>query len=101
MIIDHLRSLRIVLEDLYAVVNGENEDGSSQLSSTLNMLDRQDGPLVQCKTELLALEKMLETGSKWKNALIWPIKETDVKKTLDNLERINTTLIITLNADQR
>ena len=71
--------------------------------STLKLLGKPDGPLVKCQAELDDLKKKLEPASGWKavgNVLTWPLKEGDVTKTLDNLERTKATLQLALTADQ-
>ena len=102
-IIDQLRSMRDVLERLSTIVNGENAGGSSRLSSTSKLLSGSNGPLSQFEAELLALQKKLGPASKWKavgQALTWPLKESDVKKTLAALERNKATLTLALTMDQ-
>jgi hypothetical protein len=74
--IDHLRSLSDVLHHLYTAAYGEHP--LSSLSSNLN---KADGPLMQCTTELHILERILETGN-------WPPSDTDLTNTLENLNRI-------------
>lgn len=104
-IVSQLRSLRDVLEDLYAVVASDGSDGdrssSSASLSTLTLLNREDGPLVHCTNELRVLEKIMDKTSKWRQALTWPLKETEIKRTLASLETIKSTLLIALSVDQR
>jgi hypothetical protein len=102
-IIDQLKSMRDVLERLSTIINSENTGEVSRLSSTSKLLSGFNGPLSQCESELLTLQKKLALGSKWKvvgQALTWPLKEGDVKKTLAALERNKATLTLALTADQ-
>jgi len=97
-----LTSLCDVLESLVKLAEHESANGSPRLS-TLKLLGKPDGPLVKCQAELDDLKKKLEPASGWKavgNALTWPLKEGDVTKTLDNLERTKATLQLALTADQ-
>jgi hypothetical protein len=88
--IEQLRSLSHVLHALLAL-DGEDLNGSPQSSaSILNLICAEDGPLVQCTTELRTLEKVLETGES-------PISEANLIQTLENLEKIK----VVLAANQR
>jgi hypothetical protein len=101
-ICNHLKSLRDVLERLLELAKSEAEKGSSRLS-TLESLVKPDGPLSKCEAELTALMKKLKPASGWKavgKGLAWPLKESDVNKCLDNLERTKETLNLALSADQ-
>jgi hypothetical protein len=84
--IEQLRSLSDVLHGLLAL-DGEDLNGSPQSSSAsiLNLICTQDGPLVQCTTELRTLEKLMETGGS-------PVSEADLIQTLENLEKIKVVL---------
>jgi hypothetical protein len=79
--IDYLRSLFDVLHHLYTIAYDEDSNGRPLSSSTSNLND----PLVQCTTELHALEKILDTAN-------WPPSQPDLTNTLDNLIRIKTDL---------
>jgi hypothetical protein len=98
--VDNLKSLRDILERLCTILNDENAKGPSRLISALELLDGEDGLLAQSRAELMALEKMLESKSKWERALTWPLKEDDVTKSLERLDSLKTTLIVALMADQ-
>jgi hypothetical protein len=79
--IDHLRSLSDVIHHLYTIAYDEDSNGYPLSSATSNP----NGPLVQCTTELHALEKILDTAN-------WPPSRTDLTNTLDNLIRIKADL---------
>jgi hypothetical protein len=62
-----------------------------------------DHSLTRCQAELEALEKKLVVTSGWKaigEALYWPLKEDDMKKTLENIRRLKATFSLVLSADQ-
>ena len=89
--IEQLRSLSDVLHALLAM-DSEDLDGSprSTSASILNLICTEDGPLVQCTTELRTLEKVLETGES-------AMSKVDFIQTLENLEKIK----VVLTANQR
>jgi hypothetical protein len=98
-----LISLRDVLERLAAIVDGEDANGSHRLPILESLLNMADGPLVHLKAELDDLEKKLEPASGWKakhQALVWPLKERDTRKTLVTLESTKATILFALTADQ-
>jgi hypothetical protein len=103
-IIEELNSLRGVLECLLSAAENEElvTEGLSRLS-TFRQLAKPNGELERCKVDLLALNAELQPESGWKalrQALIWPLKETDVKNTLDNIQRYKSTLHFALSTDQ-
>ena len=66
-------------------------------------------PLIEeLKQEFERLEKLLEPSNNtrsimrraFRQRLKWPLKKGEVEKTLQLLERLKTTLIITMNCDQ-
>ena len=89
--IEQLRNLCDVLHALLAL-DAEDLNGSPRSSSAsiLNLICTEDGPLVQCTTELRTLEKVLGTGES-------PISEADFIQTLEKLEKIK----VVLTANQR
>ncbi|KAI9703722.1 MAG: hypothetical protein M1836_007492 [Candelina mexicana] len=114
-IIEEVRNLRNVLEALEKLaVNAESADGSAAVKTRLPTLKRlceaEVGPLARCLAELESLGKRLDppswsgpAGSKRKGlieALGWPLKENETKKTLENIERLKTTLSLALTVDQ-
>ena len=72
--------------------------------ATLQSLTLANGPLDQCKGELLKLEETLKhqkNGIKGVvNALKWPLDEAYTTKTLERIERTKTTLNLALSTDQ-
>ncbi|EDN91972.1 hypothetical protein SS1G_07834 [Sclerotinia sclerotiorum 1980 UF-70] len=102
---DELNSLKGLLDSLLKLAEKSEADGK-QLS-TFELLLKDDGPLSMCKLELENLREKLEKGgvgkNGWiglKNVLVWPLKEGEVRKTLSVLERLKSTLLLGLSADQ-
>jgi hypothetical protein len=103
-IIEELNSLRGVLEYLLSAAEKEElvTEGLSRLS-TFQQLAKPNGELERCKADLVALNAELQPESGWKalrQALVWPLKETDVKNTLDILQGYRSALRFALSADQ-
>lgn len=99
---DQLVSLRSVLERLVKLAETEDASGSPRLS-TSGLLIGPDGILEKCKAELTVLNARLQPSTGWKavgNSLIWPLKEGEMKKALDDLEKMKATLQLALTADQ-
>jgi hypothetical protein len=99
---DEVASLRDVLEQLANAAEAEIAADSSRLTA-LELLNKPDGLLVKCRTELAALEAKLKPTTGWKAArrsLIWPLKEVDVRKSLDNIRNLKAHLHLALTADQ-
>lgn len=102
-IVNELNGLRSVIDSLFVLLENESEKDSMQ-HSTLDKLAQGDGPLTRCITELKALEKKLEPKEGWraaKAAILWPLKESDVKKVLHDIESTKSTVQLALSADQR
>jgi hypothetical protein len=79
--IEYLRSLSDII---HTIVYDADSNGHPLSSSTSNP-NQVDGPLVQCMTELHALERILNTGN-------WPPSATELTNTLENLNRIKDEL---------
>ncbi|KIM99130.1 hypothetical protein OIDMADRAFT_201765 [Oidiodendron maius Zn] len=104
-ITEELTSLRNILESLLQVVeksqSSEGKDGSRL--ATFELLAKDGGLLMNCKTELERLKSKLEPETGWRkmrNSLIWPLKEGEVRKALDGLERLKGTMVLALSTDQ-
>ena|SRR5436853_275853 len=104
-ITSELNSLRDVLESLLRIVeksqSNDSKDGSRL--ATFELLIKEGGPLMTCKAELEALKSKLEPERGWRkmrNRLVWPLKEGEVRRTLDGLERLKGTMGLALSADQ-
>jgi hypothetical protein len=128
-IIDEVNSLRGVLEGLLQAVGGgedhgdddDREDSGREAGAarlrTFQQLAAPGGELDRCRADLEALQTQLgvaEDGrqknvvtdsgaARWKalkQALLWPLKEADVRYVLENLQRAKGTLGLALAADQ-
>lgn len=105
---DELNSLNDVLETLLKLVESSsdswgNRTGPSARLSTFESLVKPAGPLLACQSQLERLKKQLEPQQGWrelKKTLTWPLKEPDMKKALDNLQRLKSTMQLALSADQ-
>ena len=98
-----LQSLRNLLERLADLLHSE-DDSTSAVLPTLDSLKGLGGPLEVCEEELTQLEiKLASARDRFRRAgqaLIWPIKEKDVQKTLGTLARQRGLLQLALTADQ-
>lgn len=116
-VIEEVRSLRNVLETLERLAaNAERADPAAETRlPALKLLCEpkggQIGLLAMCLLELDLLKKKL-IPPKWGSglegskrmslaqALSWPLKEKDTRKTLDCIRRFNDTLNLAITADQ-
>ncbi|KAF8518085.1 ankyrin repeat-containing domain protein [Gautieria morchelliformis] len=102
-IIDQLRGLQSVLEGVRALVEDEELKASSRLPAVLELLNDSSNGLSRCHAELAALKTKLEPKARHTDriqALIWPFKEGEVKKTLHHLGQFQQRLDSTLSVDQ-
>jgi DNA repair exonuclease SbcCD ATPase subunit len=102
-IVDQLFGLQHVLEDVRALVQDEDSKTSSRLPALLELLNDSNNGLPRCHAELEKLKAKLEPKSRHTDhiqALIWPFKEGEVKKTLDRLGQFQQRLTSTLSVDQ-
>ncbi|TVY84720.1 putative ankyrin repeat protein [Lachnellula suecica] len=100
---DELSSLRDVLEALLKLVERFEFSTSPARLATFELLVKPDGPLLTCQRELERLKKQLDPGVGWRavrKALVWPLKEGEMKKALGALERLKSTMQLALSADQ-
>jgi hypothetical protein len=98
---DEITSVRNVLESILRLIDNE-EEGPSQLS-TLRLLTQPDGVLSSCKTEMLSLEKDLKpaTGSRAiVRKLKWPYTRGEIKKKVEKLGWVKSSLSLAIVADQ-
>jgi hypothetical protein len=94
--IDQLFGLHKVLETIRRLVEDDKTAASSRLSA-LNEL------LLRCHAELQNLNTTLvkDLGRKGRmQALIWPLKESEVLKTLDKLGKLQDLLTTAMDVDQ-
>ena len=108
-VIDELKSLRNVLESLEQLSRSNDDRDpaiTSQLETIKALCDTEKGPIAK---ELKYLDEKLRPphwasrdGSRRKafvQSLTWPLKEGE-PKTLQNIERLTTTLELALTVDQ-
>ncbi|KAF8249250.1 hypothetical protein K440DRAFT_598963 [Wilcoxina mikolae CBS 423.85] len=110
---EEVKSLRNVLEAVAQLAQkAESADptAGSQLPTLKSFCEPDVGQLAVCLVELNALKDKLappdwsgQEGSKRRRlvqALGWPLKEGETKKTLENIERFKATLNLALTVDQ-
>lgn len=69
----------------------------------MELLAKDGGTLQSCLTELERLRAKLEPETGWRklrNSLIWPLKEGEMSRALESLERWKSTMQLALSADQ-
>ena len=100
-ITEELDSLGDVLKRLLLLLESEEAEGTTQLQ-TLSLLEE---PLKQCHIELEALKTNLLSGASdgfmraIGQVLIWPLKEGDIKKSINRLEKFKALLGLALTVD--
>jgi hypothetical protein len=101
-IVNELNGFRSVIESLFVFLEEDSENKSAQ-SSALGKLAQSGGALVRCINELKVLEEKLEPKEGWravKAAILWPLKESEVKKVLHDIESTKSIVQLALAADQ-
>lgn len=109
-VLDEVKNLRNILESLEQLTrSGAYADLAlaSQVVNIRTLCDGENGPIAK---ELKYLEEKLrppewasQDGSRRKNlfqSLAWPLKETETKKTLTNIERLKGSLGLLLTVNQ-
>jgi hypothetical protein len=79
-------------------VNGENGK-----FPTVEKLAQKGGTLDRLRGELERLKEKLQPEEGWRklqNALLWPLKEGEMRKCLGDLERGKSMVMLALSADQ-
>jgi hypothetical protein len=102
-IINELNALRTVIEALCQLLNDENETSPIH-ESTLRRLSQADDILATCLASLEELSKRLEPKEGWratKAIILWPLKESDMKRALQDIDITKDTVQLALAADQR
>ena len=100
-IVDQLHGLQRVLESACQLVEDMDET-SPQLRAMRKLLDGTED-LYRCRTEMAGLKAKLEPQRRrlqLTQVLIWPLKEGDVRKTLEYLAHFERSLILAMNVDQ-
>jgi len=97
-ILNEVESLRAILQGLARLESGQ--------SSNFETVNKSDGPLARCRTEL---ENMLEDLQKLKSSfnsrfgldtISWALNEKDLARRLDRLGRAKQDLQLALSIDQ-
>jgi hypothetical protein len=99
---DQLNALKDVLEALLSLIENQKLENLSRLS-TVSDLAKENGTLDGCRKELERLQEELTPEKGWRKirrTLIWPLKEKEMRKTLDDLERFKSTIQLALSTDQ-
>lgn len=108
-----LNSLKDVLEALLALIETSSskagsgsemkgEESGARLA-TVELLAKEGGTLESCLGELERLREKLEPERGWRKvrkSLVWPLKEKEVKRVLEGLERGKSMMLLALSADQ-
>lgn len=96
---ESLNSLKEVLESLLRLI----ETTKAGELSTVELLAKDGGTLQSCQAELERLRGKLEPEKGWRklrNSLVWPLKEGEMRRALEALERWKSTMQLALSADQ-
>jgi hypothetical protein len=102
-IINELNGLRTVIDSLFQLLEDECNEKVIQ-NSALGKLAEADGPLTRCETCLKELAKKLEPKAGWRaarDAILWPLREPEMMKTLQDIGSTKSTVQLALAADQR
>ncbi|KAE9364611.1 hypothetical protein N431DRAFT_109437 [Stipitochalara longipes BDJ] len=98
-ITEALNSLKDVLESILRLI----ETTKANELSTIGLLEKSGGTLQSCQAELERLRVKLVPEKGWRkarNSLIWPLKESEMRRALEGLERWKSTMQLALSADQ-
>ena len=105
--IQRLRSEAISLHDVLASVKDLADAPESAKLPILGLLNKPDGPVQQCMTELEGLTAKLELGQGkdrmkkfGSRALKWPFSSRDIDKAINAIGRHKATFNLALTADQ-
>lgn len=102
-IISSLNSLQAVLESVLSLVEaGKLPESSVSQLPTLSQLMGPDGELQRLEANLTTLKGKIEPEKGWRavrQALVWPLKEKEVKSMLDGIQRVQGLLHFALSAD--
>jgi ankyrin repeat domain-containing protein 50 len=105
--IQRLRNEVISLHDVLASVKDLADAPGSAKLSNLDLLNKPDGPVQQCTTELEGLTAKLELvqgKDRMKQfglrALKWPFSSKDIDKVIETIGRHKATFNLALTADQ-
>jgi hypothetical protein len=69
----------------------------------VDTLTGSDGPLEICRKRLTELKAKLQPENGWRavrKALAWPLKQDDLRNTLDEISKAKATIDLALSVDQ-
>ena len=98
-ITESLNSLKEILESILRLI----ETTKSGELSTVELLAKDGGTLQGCQAELERLRGKLEPEKGWRKlrkSLAWPLKEGEMRRALEGLERWKSMMQLALSADQ-
>jgi hypothetical protein len=98
-ITESLNALKDVLEALLRLI----ETTQPGELSTIKLLAKDGGTLQSCQQELERLRGKLEPEKGWRklrSTLVWPLKEGEMRRAMELLERWKSTMQLALSADQ-
>jgi hypothetical protein len=106
-----LNSLKDTLESLLRLVENSHpespqfnkQDACAGKFPTVEKLAQKGGTLERVMTELERLKAELQPQEGWRKiraALVWPLKEGDMRKCLGDLERGKSMMMLALSADE-
>ena len=97
-----LNSLKDVLESLLRLIENPQSSEKGQFP-TVEKLAQKGGTLDRLSGELERLKEKLQPQEGWRKlqaALVWPLKEGEMRKCLGDLERGKSMVMLALSADQ-
>jgi hypothetical protein len=97
-----LNALKDVLESLLRLVENSQSSEEGQFP-TVEKLAQKGGTLDNLRGELERLKEKLQPQEGWRKlraALVWPLKEGELRKCLGDLERGKSTVMLALSTDQ-
>lgn len=102
-IIEEVNSLRSVLEGFARLVSHEEQDSINL--QDLEAVAAPDGPLSKCRIELEELEAELHSAKSPNSkfgirSISWTLKEKDVNRRLDRIDRAKQALQLAIALDQ-
>lgn len=98
-LLNEVRGLRGILERL---IDLASTDAAMVSLPSLQNTETKDGVLATCLADLAQLATVLEKGladtAKWK-ALLWPLRQKDVAKSVQQISQAKSTLQLALAVD--
>jgi ribosome biogenesis GTPase A len=104
--IDRLRNEVASLQDVLVHVVDLTNDPNASSSPTLDLINRENGPLKQCQLLLEELATKLDPGDSTNKVTLalktlkWPFKSKEIDKTLIAMGRYKASVVLSLATDQ-